>query len=283
MKPRKSLVYAIALTACLSVRTGYGQVSNDAAKVDFLAGDVGVSAQDGTKRSIAVGRSLSAGDIVETARNGELHVVLADGGYIAVRPNSRFVLEAVFAKGGEDDQMLFSLVRGALRAVTGWVSKVRPRAYAIRTETVTIGVRGTDHEVVVILRDEAQPDEQAGTHARVNEGRIVMMQEARELEVPAGRAAIAAADGTGPRLHEDIPSLFERQRTANEGRVDQHSREITRHMENSLRERGLLRQGESVEKFIEHRREEIERARRTRVEREERREPERHPRTRRPL
>ena len=283
MKSRMFLVCAIAMTAYLSVCTGYGQVPNNTAKVDFLAGDVGVSAQDGTKRSVAVGGSLGAGDTVETARNGELHAVMADGGYVAVRPNSKFILEAVSAKGGEDDQVLFSLVRGALRAVTGWVSKVNPRAQAIRTETVTIGVRGTDYEVVVILRDEAQLGEQAGTHGRANEGRIVMMQEARELEVPAGGSAIAAADGTAPRLHEGIPALFERRRTANEGRVDQHSREISRHMENSLRERGLLRKGESVEKFIERRREEVERARRTRVEREERREPERHPRPRRPL
>jgi FecR-like protein len=283
VKSRMFLVCAIALTACLSVCTGYGQVPNNTAKVDFLAGDVAVSAQDGTKRSVAVGGSLGAGDTVETARNGELHAVMADGGYVAVRPNSKFILEAVSAKGGEDDQVLFSLVRGALRAVTGWVSKVNPRAQAIRTETVTIGVRGTDYEVVVILRDEAQLGEEAGTHGRANEGRIVMMQEARELEVPAGGSAIAAADGTAPRLHEGIPALFELRRTANEGRVDQHSREISRHMENSLRERGLLRKGESVEKFIERRREEVERARRTRVEREERREPERHPRPRRPL
>jgi copper(I)-binding protein len=283
VKPSKSLACAIALAACLSLRAGYGQVSDGVAKVDFLAGDVGVSAQDGTKRSVAVGGYLRAGDTVDTAKNGELHAVIADGGYIAVRPNSKFILETVSAKGGEDDQMLFSLARGALRAVTGWVSKVSPRAYAVRAGTVTIGVRGTDHEVVVILRDEAQPGEQAGTHGRVNEGRIVMMQEARELEVPAGRAAVAAADGTAPRLHEGIPALFERRRTANDGRVDQHSREISRHMENSLRERGLLRQGEGAEKFIERRRGEVERARRTRVEREERREPERHPRPRRPL
>lgn len=283
MRPRKSLVWTIALTACLSVRTGYGQVSNGAAKVDFLAGDVGVSAQDGTKRSVAIGGSLRAGDTVETSRNGELHALMADGGYVAVRPNSKFILEAVSAKGGEDDQMLFSLARGALRAVTGWVSKVNPRAYVIRTGTITIGVRGTDYEVVVILPDEALSGEQAGTHARVNEGRVVMVREARELEVPAGRAAIAAADGAAPRLHEGIPALFERRRTANEGRVDQHSREINRHMENSLRERGLLREGEGAEKFIERRREEIEHARRARVEREERREPERHPRVRRPL
>lgn len=283
MKPRKSLACAVALTACLWLRAGYGQVSDVAAKVDFLAGEVSVSVQDGTKRSVVVGGSLKAGDTIETAKNGELHAVMADGGYIALRPNSKFILQAVSAKGGEDDQMLFSLARGALRAVTGWVSKVSPRAYAIRTPTVTIGVRGTDHEVVVILRDEARPGEQAGTHGRVYEGRIVMTQGAGELEIPAGRAAVAAVDGTAPRLHDGIPAFLERRRTANEGRVDQYSREIGRHMENSLRERGLLRQGEGAEKFIERRHEEIERARRGRVEHEERREPERHPRSRRPL
>jgi FecR-like protein len=259
----------------MSLRAGYGQVSDGAAKVDFLAGEVSVSVQDGTKRSVAVGGSLKAGDTIETARNGELHAVMADGGYIVVRPNSVFRIDAFAAKGGEDDRSVFSIVRGAVRAVTGWVSRVSPRVYAIRTPTVTIGVRGTDHEVVVILPGAAQPGEQAGTHSRVYEGRIVMMQGVRELEVPAGHAAVASADGTPPRLHEGIPAFLEH-RTANEARVDQYSRAIGRHMEDSLRERGLLREGESAEKFVE-------RARRTRVEHEERREPERHPRPRRPL
>lgn len=265
------------------MRAGYGQVSDRAAKVDFLAGEVSVSVLDGTKHSVTVGTVLKAGDTIETAENGELHAVAADGGYIAVRPNSKFILQAISVTGGEDDQMAFALARGAFRAVTGWLSKVNSRAYAIRTATATIGVRGTDYEVVVILRDEAQPGEQAGTHGQVNEGRIVMIQKAHELEVPAGRAAIAAADGTAARLHESVPALFERRRTANEGRLDQYSREIGRHIEDNLRERGLLREGESAEKFIGRRREEIERAHRARAEREERREPERRPRPRRPL
>jgi FecR-like protein len=271
MALKKSFLYACALAACLVLRSGYGQVSDVAAKVEFVAGSVSIAGQDGAKRPVAVGASLKAGDTIETAANGELHAAMADGGLIAVRPGSTFRIDAFSANGRDDDQSAFSVVRGAVRAVTGWISKIRPRAYTVQTPTVTIGVRGTDHEIVVIPPGEARPGEQAGTHSRVNAGVVVMRQGARELEIPSGRAAVAPFDGTGPRLHAGVPDFLARRRTANETRVDEHSREIGRHIEDRLRERGLLRPGENAQKFIERRRDEVERARAGRAEKEERR------------
>lgn len=226
-----------------------------AGTVDFVRGPVSIAGSDGTARSAQPGTKIAAGESVETGAGGELHAIMADGGMLAVRPDSRIRIDAFRAEGNAGDESKITLLKGALRAVTGWLAKVDHKSYVILTPTATAGVRGTDFEVVHIDAGGADP---AGTHVRVHDGAVALGNSGGEQIVNKGGAGHAPI-GERPRLHAGIPDFIERRKGGFDERVGKHSGEINRHMEASLRQRGLLKEGESLEKHLERRRTEIAR------------------------
>jgi hypothetical protein len=183
-----------------------------------------------------------------------VHLVLADGGYVALRPATTFRIDAWSARGADNDRSSFALLRGAMRAVTGWVAKVNSRAYGVTTPTATIGIRGTDFDLLYVPADEAQPGELPGTFLRVREGVVVFGRPAAEIDVLAGRAAYAALGAAPPRLLDAVPAILTARVGRDEARIDQYAGEIVRHMDDSLRSTQLLRPGEGAQQFIERRR-----------------------------
>lgn len=234
-----------------------------AGRVELVDGMASITGATGARRTARAGELLYAGEAIETARDGELHVLLADGGYLALRPGTTFRIRGLATNGRADDQTALELVRGAMRAVTGWVAKVNPRAYVVHTPTATIGVRGTDFEAIHIPRGGALAGEIAGTHVRVHDGSALLQRPEGELEVTAGRAAYAAAAGGPPRLHDGVPGFVSRRAGRRDGPVALHDREIGRHMEQSLRTRNLLRAGETASDYIRRRQGEFDPAPRT--------------------
>lgn len=66
---------------------------------------------------------------VETGSDTEVHVVLDDGGFLAVRPKTRLQIREVKMLGGVDD--FLALIQGALRSITDWVGKLDRSRYRI--------------------------------------------------------------------------------------------------------------------------------------------------------
>ena len=136
--------------------------------VDLLSGTVTVTTIKGVPRDITVGMSLEAGDVIKTFDESEAHANMADGAYFAIRANSTIKIAAYAANGNSRDRSWVDLVTGSLRTVTGWIAKTRPQSYRISTPTATIGVRGTDHEVIYFRAEDAQTE----AYAVGNEHRI---------------------------------------------------------------------------------------------------------------
>ncbi len=249
-------------------------LAQSAATVDLTVGSVAIRSANGNRQPGAKGASLSPGDTIETGADGELHAVLADGGYLAVRPNTVVKIAAFSAKGDASDNTWIDLVRGALRAVTGWIPKTNPRAYRITTAAATIGVRGTDFEVVHVTEGPAGPEELTGTYDWVHAGTTFLKTRNGQMEVAPGRAAYAVSANETPRLYQGIPEFLRKRQGRFEDRIERHARDINEHMAQSLKERGLLKKGESVEEYIEHRQTE-QRSEETQHERAERRDRER--------
>src|SRR5688572_28971068 len=67
---------------------------NVAGKVELVEGDVTIYDRARAARGIRVGDALYEGDGVVTGRDGELHVAMDDGGYLAVRPNTNMSVVA---------------------------------------------------------------------------------------------------------------------------------------------------------------------------------------------
>ena len=94
--------------------------ANIAGKIDLLEGNVTVYDRAKARRKVSVGDALYEGDGVVTGRDGELHVAMDDGGYLAVRPNTTMSVLAYQAQGRDDDRSILSLAAGSFRSITGW-------------------------------------------------------------------------------------------------------------------------------------------------------------------
>jgi hypothetical protein len=136
--------------------------------------------QSGNSAPIAVGLSIYEGQTINSAQDGEVHLVTEDGGIIAVRPNTVFRVDEYKAEGNDSDKIFMSLLKGTVRSITGWVGKFNNSAYRITTPTATIGIRGTDHETTVIEKGDG---DEAGTYDNVNEG-------STEIRTPHGVTAV---------------------------------------------------------------------------------------------
>ncbi len=196
---------------------GFAQVFGT---VDAVHGPVSVVSSDGTATAPTVGQKLLVGQTVLTQAGGELHAVTEDGGILALRPNSTFKMVQYQATQDNKSVIDMSLVRGALRSVTGWIGKLNPSGYRVSTATATIGIRGTDHEVSVL--DAPDGRNLAGTYNSVSEGATVVRNAHGELHVQAGQHAFLARDAqTIASLLADRPDFVERRALRLEERLQE--------------------------------------------------------------
>lgn len=116
--------------------------------IHALEGDVRLFGVRGEERAQA-GVRIEQGETVRTMPNAWALLAMSDGASITVRADSEVRFDTYrFDPDGEPQQNSASmqLVKGALRSITGLIGAGNRSGYQIRTETATIGIRGTDHE-----------------------------------------------------------------------------------------------------------------------------------------
>ncbi len=178
-----------------------------AGKVELVEGDARAYDRSQQARRLAAGDAVYEGDSLVTGKDGEMHVSLADGGFIAVRPDTRLSIVTYRAQGQSDDRGVFSLLQGAFRSVTGWIGKYNPKSYQVRTPTATIGVRGTDHEPLVIPQGSSAGE--PGTYDKVNVGGSYIQTRHGRVDVAPNQAAFAPWRGKPvPRLLKEVPGFY---------------------------------------------------------------------------
>lgn len=223
----------VTIAAVLLVLPAFGQSAGGsehvtAGKVDLIEGDVRFIDAAGHERRPAYGDAVYAGETIATGADGEVHLNMEDGGYIGVRPDTRMQIVDYRAEGGSDDRSIFSLLRGSFRSITGWIGKYANQNYKIETPTVTIGVRGTDHEPKVI--PEGSTDGEPGTYDKVNIGATFMNGPQGRVEVGANQAGFAPRGRTArPRVLAHVPAFY--RPTRNEARFAGRNEAIRKHMD----------------------------------------------------
>ena len=93
-------------------------------------------------------------------------------------------------------------------------------------------------------------DAEPGVHNRVNEGTTLLRNAGGTLAVGQGSAAYAVR-GAAPAPHAFVPAFFNRLRTAQDVRVENHARTIQQHIESGLRQRGKLDANERFDQYRE--------------------------------
>ncbi len=186
-----------------------------AGKVDLVEGDVRFFDKNRRRRLPRLGDPLYEGESIATGTNGEVHLGMEDGGYIGVRPNTKMRIVSYKAEGGPDDRSVIGLLEGSFRSVTGWIAKLGGNSDMVRTPTATIGVRGTEHEPLVI--PEGSKAGEPGTYDRVHLGEAVIRTPQGAVNVRPDQAGFVPRRGAvRPRVLDRVPDFF--RPTRNEGR-----------------------------------------------------------------
>lgn len=211
-----------------------GAAARAAGKVVLVEGDTRFRDRAGAERRPRVGDQLYEGERLVTGADGEVHLDMGDGGYIGVRPDTEMSIDLFVAEGRPDDRSEISLVKGSFRTITGWIGKAQNAL--IRTFDATIGIRGTDHEPLVVPPGAGQGE--PGTYDRVYVGATALQTARGSVDLKAGQAGFAPR-GTGipPRVLEVIPAFF--RPAKNEARFTGLHDRIQEQLEKLRRERGF--------------------------------------------
>ncbi|HVT36874.1 MAG TPA: FecR domain-containing protein [Nevskiaceae bacterium] len=148
--------------------------ASPAGEVMLATGMATAKAPQGAVRELHKGSEVFAGDLIASGPNSYLDMRFADGGYVLLRPETRFRIDAyAYTPPAEaadatpaprkrdqaDDaahppsRALLRLLKGGLRAVSGSIGKQAGDEYQMDTPQATIGIRGTDYFAVLCESD----------------------------------------------------------------------------------------------------------------------------------
>lgn len=100
----------------------------------------------GATSFLAINSTVQKGDVISTQANSYGQVRFTDGSISTVRPNSTIRIDdySFNQAAPQSDNAIIALLKGGLRTATGLIGKRGNQdAYAIKTSTATIGIRGS--------------------------------------------------------------------------------------------------------------------------------------------
>jgi outer membrane protein, adhesin transport system len=190
---------------------------------------VSASAQDSTPETVVPAVLMEGGEVRADGVD-PLPLRFPDGTEITLTQGSWLHLEhASFDESDpESDRLVVRLVKGGLRAVTGRLGKRGdPDAFEVRTPVGSIGIRGTEFEMVYCEAGDCDPallaplpdlarsriEQEGGLYYGVSTGAIAFRNGAGEFPMEAGRWGYASSrerppvEGAFPRQEELPPPL----------------------------------------------------------------------------
>ena len=166
-----------------------GAVLADNGAVSQLSGTLSVRKADGSVRILSQKSEIQSGDTINTQRDSYAQIKFPDGGQITLKPNTSVKLDRFNFSQAEPqkDSMLFGLIRGGMRAVTGLVGKRGdPDVYQLETATATIGIRGTTYGADDCATTKCESLQEA-VYVSVADGEIVTKNAAGSVSFLAGQ------------------------------------------------------------------------------------------------
>ncbi len=183
-----------------------------AGSVQFVIGDVKRIDRAGVAHPLAKGAEINEGDRIVTGPESSAQIKMIDGGFIAVRQNTDMGFDTYRYGGKEDgkESALVSLVSGGFRTITGLIGRTNKQNYMIKTDTATIGIRGTDHEPMVILAPApGRPAvAAAGTYDKVNVGIAYIRTDAGSIDIHRNQVGFAPVTKAAPVILPRIPPFY---------------------------------------------------------------------------
>ena len=224
MHTHPALTRLIAVAALLAAGQAAAQTPSPAAgRVSYLSGTMYVQTTDNKTRILARDSAIYSGDVITTEKSTVARIEFGDGSSLALKPRSQVKIDgfAFDEAKPEKDSLLYSLVKGGLRAVTGLIGKRNREGYRASTVTATIGIRGTrfgmllcdenskDDPACLKALEEAK-DRKAGEPALVfdvEEGSIEVKNEGGSKTFEVGQTGVVSNSKSAPQSLPENPGL----------------------------------------------------------------------------
>jgi hypothetical protein len=115
-------------------------------RVTLLIGEASVTSKAKKWRKLDGDSWISLDDTVQTGPESKLTIELNDGTVLAQGENCTMIIDEFIYKPDTPAEAGFAmrLVKGTCRMVTGFVTKINPERFEVRTRMATIGIRGCD-------------------------------------------------------------------------------------------------------------------------------------------
>lgn len=196
------------LLAALLIAGAPAALAATVGEVTHVAGALRVQGETGPARILAPRSAVAEGDLLTTAADTYARVKFVDGGEVTLRPNSQLKVDQYAFQPAEParDNVVLSLLKGGLRAITGLVGKRKKDAYRMNGIVATIGIRGTSFGAMVCQNDcgnittesgEIPPN---GLHVDVAEGMIVVTNVGGSTLIGVGNFGYVPDAQTGPSI-----------------------------------------------------------------------------------
>ena len=130
------------------VFVGVTLFAKDVATVTGLNGGAFIQ-RAGEKIKVSLGVKLQENDTIITDDKAKVQIIFKDETIVTLGKNSNFAISEYLFEDNQKPVVKFSMLRGAMRTITGQIGKVAPDKFSVVTKTATIGIRGTNFTVLV--------------------------------------------------------------------------------------------------------------------------------------
>lgn len=180
--------------------------SSVAGTVTHLSGLLRSRSKTGVNRVLAVKSEVMQGDTLITEQDTYARVKFSDDGEVVLRPGTQLAIEAYAydAVAPAKDNIILSLLKGGMRAVTGLAGQRNHDVVKVNTPTATIGIRGTHFGALFCQNDcggVPTPSGKTpvnGLHVDVAQGAIVLTNPGGTQVFAAGQFGYVASPSSPP-------------------------------------------------------------------------------------
>ncbi len=162
---RIALFFIVFLSLSTFAATEVGSVAYSRG---VLTGQIG----NQPPRILGKGSALYNGETLNTGSSGFALIKLKDGTRMTLRPKTSFRIVNVDTRKGQENAFM-RLLRGGLRAITGFISKRSPHAFRVGTAVATIGIRGTEFDARLCEGNECEAENEATGKKPQHESKVV--------------------------------------------------------------------------------------------------------------
>lgn len=160
--------------------------------------------KNGAVRALERRSKFYANETLKTGADSTAQLRFKDHALMNLKPNTSLKIGDYHFGGAKDteNQSFMELLAGGFRTISGSIGKLNKSAYRIDTPAASIGIRGTDYEVVISAGGKV--------FAAVHEGGIVLVNDIGELNLGADSDYMFAevTPGQAPSGLGELPDLF---------------------------------------------------------------------------